>query len=315
VEGVREGVVAFRRSAGQHLRHLEAAADETEKRIQELADRIRETTSEIQSQKGRLDQAIATFQEQFQTGEQARASEVRNAEAKRQEQFTQAQQQRTEAHDQLSSEWKNTLAGLAQEYEKRFEVLAEDSDTTFAEKRSQFDEAAKAALAILNEQREEAKKIVRVIARTGMAGGYQEVADQEGRRALGWHAIGVVAVVGLVVFAIVAFVATLAPDVEWTVFGARLFVAAAFGLLAAYAERQANRHADSERRNRRWQLVLASVNPYLTDLPEERQHEIKALIAEKVFAASEPVAGAENNVGAASLFKLLQVAVENLTKR
>jgi len=59
VEGLREAMISFRRSLGQHARHAETDYEELEKQFEDIGTRFTELTTEITSQKGRLDIAIS----------------------------------------------------------------------------------------------------------------------------------------------------------------------------------------------------------------------------------------------------------------
>jgi len=95
--------------------------------------------------------------------------------------------------------------------------------------------------------------------------------------------------VGLAGVAIWAFWVATHTQFNWGLFSSRIFVALPFGIIAAYAARQADKHHDLERRNRRVELELASIDPYILPLPEEVRHEVKRQLAERLFGQSEPI--------------------------
>lgn len=161
----------------------------------------------------------------------------------------------------------------------------------------------------ISEHRQRAEELVRVIANTGMVGGYQKIANDERKAANIWQGIAVGAFVCLILFAIFAFAATLGSNVSWQVFVARAFVAATFGLLAAYAARQADRHESVERSSRRLELALASVDPYLVNLPEDIQHRVKQELAMKFFGEA-PEIGQKSDEVNGNLADLLRMAIE-----
>jgi phosphotransferase system glucose/maltose/N-acetylglucosamine-specific IIC component len=97
------------------------------------------------------------------------------------------------------------------------------------------EERANAAIAVLETRKEEAHKLVQVIGNTGMTGGYQRVADAAHVTAKNWERIAVGAMVGLIAFALYAFLHAVESEFKWGVFAARVFVAITCGILATYA--------------------------------------------------------------------------------
>lgn len=303
-DSLKDSIASFRKSAGQHLRYLEADVEKAESELSRMRQQVSETGQEIQSQKGRLDQAIAGFQEQFSKAEQERAS-----------QFTTSLKDRGDQFQKIHDEWRSKLANALEKHEGSFADLMKTAEGEHEEAVGKMKTAGEHLVNDLEGYKEEAEKLVHVIAATGMAGGYQSVADREGKRANLWHGVAVLSIAALIGFAIYAFIHTLEPQVRWSVFGARMFVAAAFALAAAYAGRQADRHRSLEQRNRRWQLVLASVNPYLADLPEEKQQLVKEHVAERIFTASDPEVEEASPVTPNMLYDMLRLVLDNLSKR
>ncbi|MGM0879716.1 MAG: hypothetical protein ACQEXQ_01595 [Bacillota bacterium] len=70
-------------------------------------------------------------------------------------------------------------------------------------------------------------------------------------------------------FSVYAFLFTTDKSFSWSVFSGRVFVAATFGVLATYGGRQAGKHQVAERLNRKMELELASIDPYLASMPED----------------------------------------------
>jgi hypothetical protein len=121
---------------------------------------------------------------------------------------------------------------------------------------------------------------------------------------------------GLIAFAIVAFQTTIQGDFRWGVFGARAFVAITFGIAAAWAAREAEKHQNSERRNRKMELELASISPYLALLPEQTQFEVKKELAQRFFGHTDHSADAKTDQQTTgSTLDLLRMALEIIAKK
>jgi hypothetical protein len=117
----------------------------------------------------------------------------------------------------------------------------------------------------------------------------------------------------LIAFAIYAAAHTIDADFKWPLFAGRVLVAAACGILATYAARQSKRHLDVERRSRQIQLELASIDPYLASLPEEKRVEVKRLLAERFFGQTLPPDMTDEN-GTGTVVDLAKGAVDALVK-
>ena len=120
---------------------------------------------------------------------------------------------------------------------------------------------------------------------------------------------------GLIGFAIFAFVDTLGAVFNWGTFGGRAFVALTFGVLAAYAARQAEKHEQVERRSRRLELELAALDPFLEPLPEAERFAVKRQMADRLFGQPDFVPSTSASDTSGSVFDLLKLAIQGLSKK
>ena len=276
LETIRDSITSFRRSAGQNLRYFEEDSKSLKSQFDSLSKQLRNLEGEINSQKGRLDTAISEFQKQFSEAEQSRRQTSSSAEEKRNEQFK-----------ELLDEGQDSLDGVREQHIDKFSSLLEGLSASAETIRSKAIESSKNLLIEIKDEREQAAKLVKIIADTGLIGGYQKVADKERNSARLWHAAAILSMSGLIGFAIYAFTSTLDGDVKWDLFASKIFVSLAFGIAAAYAAKQADKHQQIERKNRKMELELAAVGPYLKDFPEELQQKIKEQLASRLFGQSE----------------------------
>ena len=140
----------------------------------------------------------------------------------------------------------------------------------------------------LKEILQQAQELVFVIANTGMVGGYQRIANQERRASYPWKFIAVASMIGLIVFAVYAFQTTEAEDFRVAQFVARALATSTFGILAAFSARQASKHDENERYNRKMELEIASTDPFLAGLPKDSKNQVKADLAQQLFAQKLP---------------------------
>lgn len=87
------------------------------------------------------------------------------------------------------------------------------------------------------------------------------------------------------------------------------------GIPAFYAVRESDRHRRGERWNRKFQLELTAIDPYLQTLSPEKREELKAQLADRFFAQPEPTGVREDSIKAKSVWGLFETAIKELVKR
>ena len=317
IEGVRESVSSFRMSAGQHLRYLEAEVSTLRSKLQKLTQKADGVSAEVQAQKGRVDAAISEFQQQFLSAESTRTESFAQSEKSRADKFAEASEARVTTSESLKSSLQSDISKFKSRWESQSGKLLKDHQREFDSLRDKMDSTAQGLIESIEATKEQAEKVAGIIANTGMVGGYQQIANQERTSARIFQGLALLSMAGLVVFAIWAFTGAVAEGFDLGRFGAKVFAAVSFGVLAAYAARQADIHQTSERHNRKMELELASVGPFLAQLPDETQYEVKKALAERMFGNSVPVKsnGPKTSGTSADLLKLALETVSELAKK
>ena len=293
--GVKEALVSLRQSAAQNLRHATEDVIRLRTAVSAVQTQVQAQENELTTQKGRLDQNITTFQQQFSTaqesrntefnaGQTARASEFNSAQVTRAAEFTAAQEARQQAANTQLAEQKERLDKLvADQREAATEFLRESVEAREEADRALTEQAGR-LLDAIGDQLKEAQKVAGIIGQTGMAAGFQRVANEERAAAEKWNRIAVIAFVGLILCAMVIFLPTMQGDFDWRAFAGRAFISLTFGLFAGYAAQQARHHQRSERITRQMELEMASVGPFLAPLEEKDRNEMILKLADRMFA-------------------------------
>jgi hypothetical protein len=337
-------------ASAQHLAALAELQGKIDAAKVEVQAQVDATKADVTAQKTRLDTALTEFQSHSSTQETARQAAFAESESRRQTIATEADQKRAEQFSAVEEQRRTQQAVTAEERTKAFDAIKAEWTEATTKWRAQYDEdqkgrkeafdaflkganegaaawdrsaadVARVRIEALDAKKAEAEKLVGVIANTGMTGGYQRVANIEMWAARVWQGFALLAMVGLIAFAIYAAVHTTDPDFKWPLFAGRAIVAAACGILATYAARQSKRHLDVERRSRKIELELASIDPYLASLPDDKRIEVKRLLAERFFGQALPIdaddektAGTVADLGKGAIQTLGNVATE-LAKR
>lgn len=276
VEALHVVVEEFSRFAQDRTQGLTEKVRQGAQAVDSLDKAVIEIRERVDREKQRIDTAVSQHQQQFSEAQESRQQSFANAE----------KQRSTEAKGLLTSiDAEASTRQAAQE--DAFEQLLAASKESQQAAREEAEEAAKLLLSNISAKRDEAKKIVGIIAGTGMAGGYQRDADTQEKSFKAWSMATVAGFVGLIAFAVWLFIATTAEtEFTWSATTSRLVAIAAFGLFSVYAGRMAMKHRESERQHRHKQLALESVNAFLEDLDPEVQKEVKTLMAKEFFTQS-----------------------------
>ncbi len=282
--------------------------EESTRRFSEMSQKLTAFEQQFETQKGRIDTLIAEQQTQFSTRLstfESQVSEQKNRlETLHNEQqllFTQRSDERgTKFNEQCArfeqSEAARTKRSGDQLTELRTEFATLSKQTTDSAQRLMSEEGerfrvflqkseqeAEVSLRALQARLDEAVRIVGLIGNTGLTGNYQRVANQESVVAnrFRWIAIACMVAMVLCVLWIVAHVNR--ADFDWEVALFRL--AAAIVCLAPgwYCAKESGRHRRVAERNRRIELELASLSPYLAELPDAERLKIVGELSHQYF--------------------------------
>lgn len=263
------------------------------KGLAEQQAKIEEANRVIESQKARLDQAIANNQSTFSQSEADRAKQFL-------EQSISWEKSRQE------------LIGAETESRKSSENDRLESNKKFVENlKTQAD-------AVMNEMKRletDTKRIFGVVGNTTQSGEYRNAADRDASAANWLRILALVLMGGMAVAAGSAFIYSLRhPEIDWKVFGFRLGTTIILAIPAVYAAQESAKHRDREQSNRRIHLELAAIDAYLELLPETKRHEIKAELTSKFFGREEKVVEGNSKETSHVLLKIIEEAMKNLTK-
>lgn len=203
-----------------------------------------------------IQQQTAEFNTQFQTGEKARDSKYETLLTK------------------LEKKVDDETVRLGTKADNEFEKLATKAGIT---------------LEVLGKYQEDAAKVFGVVINTLQAGAYSSYANEEKSTAntLRWSAIAlmILGVAVLVVPEITKFIADSRGYVlDWHMTLGRIPFSIILFVPAFYLARESNKHRNTEVLNRRRELILSTIDPYLALLPDDKAQQIKLDIAKGIFS-------------------------------
>lgn len=291
-EEVLKGVIELNSKHKAEISGQASRIKELEKIIEQHKAKESELTQAIEQHKLRLDKITSDFQTQFSTTQSQRA-----------ESFTKSTEQFSEKFTTQSGEFKN-----------QFESLIKDQKTTFDEHINSTNQNTKEYLAHLELRKSEVDNIYGAIGSASLAGNFKETADKEHRAAnlLRWISLGLMG--AMIIVGIITYCASLIhPEIDWKLFGFRLATVIVIAIPAVYAAQESSKHRERERKNRKLQIELATIDAYLALLPKPKQDEIKGNLTNKFFGTDE-APEKNDDVTKHALFDVLKSAVNNLTK-
>jgi hypothetical protein len=130
---------------------------------------------------------------------------------------------------------------------------------------------------------DEAKKLVNVIGNVGVTGNYQNIANQHKTTADLWRALAIIFMTvmsGLLIYAIWDVSST---NYDWIKSVVRIIAAAALSYPATYAAKESSKHRKLETLNRKLELELASLSPFIEMHSDEEKRLIKSKLVDKYF--------------------------------
>lgn len=255
IAALGDAASSYRRSVGQLAAKLGKDIEALSSKVSESKEKAAEVNTEIGQQKTRLDEAIAQFQQQASAAQESHRKEADQAIEDLRAKFAAAEETRANDHSAVLAE------------------LQEKHETTQNE---------------LQDLREKAQRLVNAVGSAGMSTGYQQVANKLRIEAFVWQAIAAFALVFLVV-AQLWFIPPLVEGYDpWQIMTFRTIFSAGFVLLAGYGAAQAKRAHRLEESNRGMELQMASLDPFLVNLPEALQNEIRKQTAKRFFSGQEP---------------------------
>jgi len=265
VNGMQEAVKNFSESTERLLTQFEKRTASFDAKLKQTETKIGEQNQTIDTQKSRLDQALSEFQ--------SKTTELVNKNTERLDEYIVDSKTRvSDTISEVRQEMKESVQQLDDELKKSFREIKEESMGYIGE---------------IHTNKEHVDELVGLISRTGMAGGYEQVANEEQIKTRWWRTLSVLSMIGIVVGAGYTFYLSIDKDIDTGSFLSKALVSFACAILAAYSAREGEKHRRLEQHYRKLQLELSSIDPYLASLPEEQRNETKVLLAMRIFGQPE----------------------------
>ncbi|GGE22989.1 hypothetical protein [Psychroflexus salis] len=246
-----------------------------EKIVKEKYSEIEKENSELKTEFEQLKSELEQTQTEVERLEKAleqKENELNNINETFKTNFDNIKSTATQNYEQDRSTFRN-------EFDETVELLNKEVETL----KNSIDSGTDDLVAKLEAKLEEAKKIVGVVSDKAVTGNYQNVANDNMKTAdrFRWIAIGLMLVLsGLLIYTIWDISG---DSFDWTKSLIRILSAAALSYPATYAARESSKHRRLESLNRKAELELTAIGPFIELLPDEKKQEIKEKLVEKYF--------------------------------
>lgn len=223
--------------------------------LAELGTQLDAFKAQFELQKTRVDELVASQGQIFQSTQTERAAT-----------FTQEAETRKAAFTAESDVRKTT-----------FDLWSKESDEKITKLLTDAKSDADTNLAAMNKHLERASEILGIVAASGVSGHYKETAERD------FNSANIYRRWAFILFLIMASVITYvvfsikSDNFRWEMGLFRVGVGMALLIPAYYCAKESNKHREAEKRNRRLQIELATIEPYLEKLhsPEEMRVILK----------------------------------------
>ncbi|MCP3177444.1 hypothetical protein MJO47_10065 [Desulfuromonas sp. KJ2020] len=269
----------------EHLKNLkentDTRIDEVSKGIEKLklgTNAVSVNLNDLQAQLKTVSQTIekqtAEFNTQFQSGEQGRNTKFEAVSLK-----------------------------LQEKADKEFEKLAEK---------------VAVSLDVLGKYLDDASKVFGVVVNTLQAGSYSLYANEEKKTADWLRRFAFLFMIAGVVILLAPEVARMFKDFsdytfDWKNIAGRSFFSLILFIPGFYLARESTSHRSNEILNRRRELILSTIDPYLALLDKVKAEQIKTELAKNIFSEGN-VALEDNSLDASNLFAQFSNLVKLISK-
>lgn len=262
-----KAATAYSEVLDQHLGRLKASVDKEIGGIEADVSVIQETITGHEKSIANINTQINTVTQNIQIQTAEFNTQFQNSEKARTDKFSTLL---TKLEDRLDLE----IGKFTTKSDTEFQTLATKSATI---------------IEVLVKLQADASKVFGVVVNTLQAGAYASYANEEKKSAnnFRWAAIAVMLFsVGIMVVPEILNILShfQGYSMDWPKALARVPLSAILFIPAFYLARESNKHRNTEVLNRRRELILSTIDPYLVLLPEAKAEEIKVEVAKGIFS-------------------------------
>lgn len=297
----KEKIDEVSENANENINRLNSSIEKADSKISELNEKSKSLESELATIEQQAQTQLAEFNKQFQSTQESNQAKFDST------------------LEKLSNKFLELLDKKQAVIEAEIEKYKNRIDDEFAK----FSVKSGTIVDVLEKLKDDAETVFGVVQNTVQAGAHKKYADAERKTAnrfrYGAFGLMILAVAFLIVPELVTFVkgdkgvGEFILGIDWTALLKRLPVSAVLFAPALYLARESSQHRQNEFKNRRKELTLLTIDPYLALIEDEgKRQDLKCQIALDIFGDSN----ASSNKGAETSDVLAQLSnlTNNLSK-
>lgn len=301
---VHRSTSAVTTAAEKLLATFQQKSKKLEQSIFALEERSSELSADTAAQKGVLSSAITAIQQQFQQEQDSRSKLFLASEESRADEFRKLDASRRELYTKAFDEQRDSLRELTDVARTEHSTLAEGLATD-----------GQKMIAQLDDFRGQAERLLGIVGTTTIISGYKREADAASMSANRWNIASVAGILGFTGGTVYSLLPLVRGDVRptWETLIGRVVLSLALGVFGTYAARQAKYGEETARRNRRFELELSSIGPFIAELGDDTRKELKVALVNRLFGQPEPVDSPKSkDVSTTSIVEVVKAVLQNL---
>jgi hypothetical protein len=223
-----------------------------------------------------------------------------------------------EKYEKITNEFQDIYNSNKEEYREEINELQSDFRKEVDDLKEKINIDTTDLVNKLEKKLIDAKKIVNIVGNVGVTGNFQNIANEHKATANNWRLVAIIfmsLLSGLLVFTI--WDISNGVNFDWVKSLIRIIAAAALSYPATYAAKESSRHRELESFNRRNELELASIEPFIELLPEEKKQEIKENLVKKYFGNNiirEKLNESKDEISVGGFEKIIKAIIPILNK-
>ncbi|PMG27081.1 hypothetical protein BCU94_05850 [Shewanella sp. 10N.286.52.C2] len=300
-----KSLIAFKSLTEKSFAELKKSKDEMLESVNIITDdsmeqksKLEELVSEIDRHEQNIQESLDSFKERFDASETTYSEKL--------EATTNEFDNKYQAFSENINE---KLTENVETNEENVDAVLNDHKEKYSEQLEQQKTDAQLVLDALEAKKLEASNLLQIIGNIGITGNYQNIANNEKKAADNWRKIALGLMIGMVLIIGITIFISAADGFDWKLALFRVGAAFVLAVPAAYAAKESAKHRSLENHNRRSELELASLDPFLEKLPKETRDKVKEELTKKFFGLNSTEPKTEDPVSNEAIFDLLKTAI------
>lgn len=299
-------LIEFKKLTEKSFAELKKSKDELLESVETITNdsidqksKLRELVAEIKKYDESIQASLSSFNERFDETEQRYS-----------EKLCETTSDFENKYQVFSEDISEKLSANVVTNEEKVEELLTENKEHFSEQAEKQKSDAQAVLDELEEKKSEASTLLQIIGNIGITGNYQNIANNEKKAADIWRRIALGLMIGMVLIIGFTIFISATNGFDWKLALFRVGAALVLAVPAAYAAKESAKHRSLENHNRRSELELASLDPYLEKLPKDTRDKVKEELTKKFFGLNSAEPKIEDPVSNKAIFDLLKTAID-----